>query len=507
MADYSWFDIKHPHYEKIFNDRSNRIRQMRGNPDIVEGLKEHYRDNPIDFINDWGMTYDPRNAEIGLSPEIPFIMFPRQAEFVQWVLDRWKKREPGLTEKSRDMGISWLCVAIAVWMWLFYDDTVIGFGSRKEEYVDKLGDPKSLFWKIRKFIELLPDEFKPDGYNERAHALHMRIINPENGSVIVGESGDNIGRGNRTSIYFKDESAFYDHQETIDRALSQTTNCKLDLSTPNGNGNLFFRKAHSGKIPKFTFHWRDDPRKDEAWYEKQKAESDDPVLVAQELDIDYNASTEDAYINGSLVSDAQSIGPADIDPVGPWIIGVDAAHMGNDESVIHMRQGRLNLEQVIRRQLDGPALADQVEAECRDLMDARGIIGAIFVELDGPGVSCYDHLRKKPALKDLVQGIHTGTRLSDDRNYNIRAKLWRSAKKYLAGGAVCMPKDIELKSQISSMKYRYDGGLLLMQDKKEYKKSFGRSPDRADAFVLTFADFKEGGVNYKSLYGNKRKRR
>jgi hypothetical protein len=26
-----------------------------------------------------------------------------------------------------------------------------------------------------------------------------------------------------------------------------------------------------------------------------------------------------------------------------------------------------------------------------------------------------------------------------------------------------------------------------MQSKKEYKKEFGRSPDRADAFVLTFA--------------------
>jgi phage terminase large subunit len=37
----------------------------------------------------------------------------------------------------------------------------------------------------------------------------MKIENPELGGMIVGEAGDNIGRGNRTSIYFKDESAYY----------------------------------------------------------------------------------------------------------------------------------------------------------------------------------------------------------------------------------------------------------------------------------------------------------
>lgn len=66
-------------------------------------------------------------------------------------------------------------------------------------------------------------------------ASSFEVCNPENGAVIVGEAGDNIGRGNRTSIYFKDESAFYEHPDTIDAALSQTSNCKIDISTPNGD--------------------------------------------------------------------------------------------------------------------------------------------------------------------------------------------------------------------------------------------------------------------------------
>lgn len=41
---------------------------------------------------------------------------------------------------------------------------------------------------------------------------------------------------------------------------SQTTNCKIDLSSVNG-ANAFYRKRHSGKVKVFVFDWRDDPRK------------------------------------------------------------------------------------------------------------------------------------------------------------------------------------------------------------------------------------------------------
>jgi phage terminase large subunit len=485
MAAPEWFDFLAPDYETVYQLRAERLQRIRTDPGLVPGLKEHYKANPVDFINDWGMTFDPRNAEIGLPTVIPFMMFPKQEDFITWVLSRWQGREDGLAEKSRDMGISWLCVGFAVWMWTFYPGVVIGFGSRKEEYVDKLGDPKSLFWKVRQFVSLLPAEFRPKGYQESKHAPHMRILNPENGSAIIGEAGDNIGRGNRTSIYFKDESAFYERPEAIDAALSQTSNCKIDLSTVNGNGNPFFKKRHSGKIKVFTFHWRQDPRKSEAWYLKQK-ETLDPVIVAQEIDIDYNASTTDAWIPGDTVAAAQGNGPADVEVFGGWSIGVDAAHYGDDESVIHKRCGRLNLRQVTRRLLNGPQLAAVVVSECDDLIAAGGRIEKIVIELDGPGVSCYDQLRAGRYARYVV-GVHTGAKLSDGKNYNVRALMWRDARDYLAQPPVSMDGDSELKSQIASVKYKYKDGLLLMQSKKEYKAAYGKSPDRADAFVLSFA--------------------
>lgn len=485
MSNWEWFDFQNPDYDRVFKQRSEALIRIRENPELLPKLKEYYKDHPVDFINDWGMTFDPRNADIGLLTTIPFLLFDHQADCINWLVEKWRGRQDGLVEKSRDMGLSWLCVAFSVWMWLFHPGTVVGFGSRKEEYVDKIGDPKCLFWKIRQFIEMLPQEFKPEGFDLKKHTPHMRILNPENGASIIGEAGDNIGRGNRTSIYFKDESAFYERPDAIDAALSQTSNCKIDVSTPNGNGNPFYRKRHSGKVPVFTFHWTKDPRKDEQWYLKQKNDLD-PVILAQEVDIDYNASVSDAWISGELVSSAQMNGAADIEAVGQWIIGVDAAHFGDDETVIHMRKGRLNLQQVTRRGIDGIQLAAVINEECDKLIDSGGEIYAIVVELDGPGVSCFDQLRKgKYSTK--VEGVHTSTRMKDEKNYNLKAKMWRDARDYLNNKPVCLYPDPELKSQLCSVKYLYKDGLLLMQNKKEYKKDFARSPDRADAFVLTFA--------------------
>jgi len=492
-----WFDFRNPDYERVMAQRVERLTLIRATPGMAQGLKEFYKDHPVEFIEDWGMTFDPRNVEIGLNPVIPFVLFPRQAEFIMWVVGKWRAREDGLAEKSRDMGVTWLCVSAAHWLWQFYAGTIVGFGSRKEEYVDKSGDPKSIFYKVRQYISLLPIEFRPTGYDEKKHAPSMRVTNPENESVIVGESGNNIGRGNRTSIYFKDESAFYEQPELIEAALSQTSNCKIDVSTPNGNGNPFARKRHSGKMDVFSFHWTQDPRKTQAWYDKQK-NSLDAVVLAQEVDIDYNASVSDSWISGNLISEANLIGPFDLPrQVARLIVSIDAAHFGDDESIVHFRKGRLNLPQLVRNKLDGPQLAWFVEAE----IDNFGEVPfAIIIELDGPGVSCFDQL-KMGKYSEVVYGIHTGIRLSDGKNYNLRALLWRKAKEYLEDKPVSIARDEKFKSQISSLKYGYKDGLLLMQNKKDYKKAFGVSPDRADGFILSFAPVgKNGMVQTHSAY-------
>lgn len=487
-ADFDWHN---PDYAAEFVARKAALDRLRSSPPgTLDKLKDYYRDNPVAFIDDWGFTFDPRNAEIGIPTNVPFVLFQRQSEFIDWLHARWKGREDGLVEKSRDMGVSWLCVGFGVWMWSFHPGSVVGFGSRKEEYVDKIGDPKSLFWKARHFVSMLPKEFRPAGYSERVHAPHMRILNPELDSSMVGEAGDNIGRGNRTSIYFKDESAFYEHPDAIDAALSQTSNCKIDVSTPNGAGNPFYRKRHGGKIKVFVFDWRQDPRKDKDWYARQ-CELLDPVIVAQEIDRNYEGSVSNAFIEGALVDQAAMRGPAQVQAIGKLRIGVDVARFGNDKTVISIRRGRVLLKQVPMAKLDVTQVAGAVKEEITSYNEMPEQIAVDTIGI-GAGVAdilrgWYPNKKDKATGRDLpvVVDVNAALRMSDGQNYNLRAFMFREMREWLKTASIV--NDQELRTDLTALRYTFRGGELLLESKEDAKKRGVKSPDRADSLALTFA--------------------
>ncbi|MDV2876293.1 TerL protein [Phytobacter diazotrophicus] len=335
------FDFKKPDYQQVFEWRLERLQRIRQRPEILPALRQFYRTNPAQFIIDWGMTTDPRNLDYGLPVSIPFLLFPKQEEWINWILERRAHLEHGLTEKSREMGLSWTSIGMACSLCLFNKEMVIGFGSRKEEYVDSTGDPKALFWKARKFVETLPVEFR-GGWSAKKHAPYMRVEFPQSGAVIKGEAGDNIGRGDRTTLYFVDESAFLQRPLLIDAALSQTTRCRIDLSSVNGIANPFAQKRHGGKIPVFTFHWRSDPRKDDEWYRKECEKIDNPVIVAQELDLNYNASAEGVLIPSEWVQAAIDAHiKLGIEPTGHRLGAMDIADEGKDKNAFSTRHGFL----------------------------------------------------------------------------------------------------------------------------------------------------------------------
>jgi len=487
MTEFNW---KKPDYNLIYKQRIEMLQRIRAPNFDFQALWDYYAENPDDFINDFGFTFDPRNAEIGLPTQIPFILFPKQREFVNWVLDRWDGRQDGLAEKSRDMGVSWLSAAIAAWMWTFKKGTVIGFGSRKEQYVDDIGNPNSLFWKIRSFIDWLPPEFKPEGYDQKKHAPFMRIMNPVNGATIIGEAGDNIGRGGRTSIYFKDESAFYERPDVIDAALSQTSNCKIDISTPNGSGNPFYRKRHGGKISVFVFDWKDDPRKDEDWYRRQ-CESLDPVVVAQEIDRNYESSVTNSFISGEVVLAASQRGPADVMPNGGLRVGIDVARFGDDKSVITFRRGRVLLNQVVLAKLDVAQVAGRARAE----ISAYGETPEqIAVDTIGIGAGVADIMRGYyPDKIDRASGkktpivvdVNAAERMSNGLDYNLRAFMWREMKEWLKSASI--PNDQDIKTDLTALRYNFKGGELLLESKDDAKRRGVKSPDRGDSLALTFA--------------------
>jgi hypothetical protein len=299
-------------------------------------MKIHYRENPWDFINDWGMTFDPRRLDDGLFPNIPFVMWEKQEDFLKWMMGQWRSKEQGLVEKSRDCGVTWLAVGFCCACWLFIPGFSAGFGSALEDKVDKKGNPDCIFEKIRFFIRNIPKEFLPKGYVERVHSGFMKLVNPETEATITGDCGDNIGRGGRKSIWIIDEAAFIERQLLVDNSLSAATNCQIDISTYNGNGNQFYKKSmkFDGTPHKFIFDWRDDPRKDDVWYAKQ-VRTKDPITVAQEIDRDPNASATDMFIPSKWVNAAIDLHKLlKIPATGIRVTAFDPADTGDAKAIV-----------------------------------------------------------------------------------------------------------------------------------------------------------------------------
>ena len=261
-----------------------------------------YRQNVIEicrrdvkfFINTFGWTFDPRPDS--KPNHLPFILYDVQEEYLDWRTAKYEAVEDGLTDKSRDMGVTWLVCAWDLHKWLFEDTFNALLGSRVEDLVDKLDDSSSLFFKIEYMLERLPEWLKPIGYEKDKHRKRMLFTNPANGNSIKGESSNaQFSRQGRFSVIDMDEFAFWDNAYSAWTATAEATRCRFPLSTPNGKGNCFSDLRFNSNIKRFSLRWDRHPLKDKAWYDKAKGRMRAKEF-AQEVEIDYSASGGDLWL-------------------------------------------------------------------------------------------------------------------------------------------------------------------------------------------------------------------
>jgi hypothetical protein len=82
------FDWHEPKYAPVFQERGRRLQMLRARPEMLPGLKRFYRDNPAQFIIDWGTTFDPRVVKRGqLYKELEPAAFALAAGEVSTVLE------------------------------------------------------------------------------------------------------------------------------------------------------------------------------------------------------------------------------------------------------------------------------------------------------------------------------------------------------------------------------------------------------------------------------------
>ena len=356
-----------PNYPAVYRWRSKVLKQLISDSNVLKAAKVYYSTHPAEFIMDWMDTYDPRKSPTNANPALrgekwmPFVFFKRQKDVIDFFESCSHDQTSGLVEKCRDFGLTWLACGYSVWRWLFIKNDAIGWGSRKETLVDKPGDPDSIFEKIRLMLKRLPRIWLPAGFSWGRNSTYMKLLNPENGAIIAGEAGDNIGRGGRRSWYFLDEASHLERPEKVEAALGDNTNVRFDISSVNGVGNVFHRRRENGVIWSpdktdypfgfvriFIADWRDHPLKTQEWYDARKARYEREGMAhifAQEVDRNYAAAVSntvipyqwveasiDAHIKLPWFAEALEAHKDD------WYAGLDVADEGNDRNALTLRQ-------------------------------------------------------------------------------------------------------------------------------------------------------------------------
>ena len=503
--------------------RLERKRRCEDDPFYQEVTLRHCAANVVDWVNDWIWTYDPRQIGPDETPFMPMVLWPRQTELLYWLDEQFQARSEFVVEKSRDVGLTFLCGAFALHKWLFIQGCKTSFGSRKESNVDALDNPDSIFEKMRFMLGYLPDWMLPDGFSLTKHCSHMKILNPRNRNVIIGEGGDNIGRGGRSTLYFVDEAAFVERAERAEAALLASADCKGWISSVNGPNNLFARKRHGGVAPVFTFHWRDDPRKSEAWA-RQKRATTEAHIWASEYELDYNASVEGTCIQGQWIDAAirLALSHGSARGSGRPVAGMDVGGSGRAQSVITVRRGPVVYPQ---RVIPSDSISGAHEA-----LDHARSLGATSLNYDAPGVghgvaSVFSRYNDEDRNEEpWCYGVNTGVRpstmvwpddlTSEQKFMNVRAEIWwimrqrfiRSYERLLwdegdeTNGVDHPIEDCfllfgeqsdltKLKTQLSSPRaIRRESGKIALEGKDAMARRGVRELDYADSLALTCCD-------------------
>jgi len=312
-------------WEKVLKDRrtnlewrTETLRRARWDQRFRLQMKELFHRDILFAFNAFFYTYDPRKRPLH---NLPFITWDYQDGTIKALREAIRSGEDVVLEKSRDMGVSWMVILVFLHEWLDPEGGAdFLLGSRIEDYVDKRGDMRTLMEKARYALYRLPVWLRPEGFKKGKHDNYMRLINPETGAIIGGESNNaNFSTGGRYAGILFDEFAKWESTDTSAwTAAGDASPCRIAVSTPFGASGKYYELITDGKTKKIRLHWSLHPEKGRGVYckwpprnwveESERAEGWEPEVtlgspwyekecerrsseeIAQELDINYLGS-------------------------------------------------------------------------------------------------------------------------------------------------------------------------------------------------------------------------
>lgn len=239
--------------------------------------------NPWFFIINFVTTIHP------LRGKVPFKLFPFQVS----VLYQLIKNPYNIILKPRQMGMSVLVAAYALWLAMFHPHKNIMIISLK------LDTATALLRKIKSMYRSLPTFLKtpPEGGDYDNPGTVTRIGFDNGSQIMVSAATEDAGRSESLSLLIMDECAIQRYAGQIWTAAQQTlaTGGKaILLSSAYGVGNFFHQTwvdavANVNGFFPIKLNWEMHPERDKAWYAQQKKLMGSK-RVAQEVDCDFLTS-------------------------------------------------------------------------------------------------------------------------------------------------------------------------------------------------------------------------
>lgn len=222
--------------------------------------------------------------------------------------------------------------------------------------------------------------------------------------------------------------------------------------------------------------WVDEKRQE--WYEENP---NHPLWLSKVKGQIPNTSV-DSVFSRSMFDEAFTLPVPRIPVVS---LGVDPAEFGDDESAFCLLNGGKWMEMSTTSKHEPTDTAGRA----RTLL--LGSLGSVVsIDRTGVGAGVASMLKeRKDENKDpwTVEAVNFGEKPVNLRSpyLNRRAELYFHAREQLVAGNIEAPKDKQTVEELCEMRYFFNSkGKMQLEKKEEIKERLGRSPDRADAWVL-----------------------
>ena len=236
--------------------------------------------DPIYFFNKYVKIQHPTRGSI------LFKTYPFQDDCV----NDFRQNRFNIVLKSRQLGLSTITAAYAMWMVLFHKDkNVLVIATKLAVAQNFIRKCKFLLASCPKWLVL------PQIVKNNSQALEFN-----NGSVIKAiPTSEDAGRSEALSLLIVDEAAFVRNFDTLWTGLYPTLSTggeAIILSTPNGVGGQYYdlyTLADKGEniFNPIKLPWDVHPERDSTWFE-QETKNMSQKQIAQELLCDFAASGE-----------------------------------------------------------------------------------------------------------------------------------------------------------------------------------------------------------------------